>query len=159
MDPEVKKECSSPKDKNNITFETLKSQLSLVKQQLSTVSQTISILEKNILKQNKQFIKDIGKNKNKGNRKPSGFAKPSPVTDELCLFMKKEKGTEIARTEVTQYLIKYIKEHKLEEKDNKKKITPDISLQKLLGVEPTYEVTYFNLQRLMNKHFVTLKSI
>ena len=36
-----------------------------------------------------------GKNKNKGNRKPSGFAKPSKVTNELCEFMNKKEGTEI----------------------------------------------------------------
>ena len=92
--------------------------------------------------------------KNKGNRNPSGFAKPSAVSDELCEFMKREKGARIARTEVTQYIIKYIKEQQLQDSDNKRKIVPNSSLKELLGVNENYEVTFFNLQRLMNKHFI-----
>ena len=156
-DQDEKKNTSSPKVKNDVTFDTLKQQLTVVKQQLTLLSQSVGVLEKNINKQTKQYVKDIGKNKNKGNRKPSGFAKPTPVTDELCVFMKKPTGTEIARTDVTQYLIKYIKENKLEDKKNKINITPDSSLQKLLGIDADHVVTYFNLQGLMNKHFVNYK--
>ena len=32
-------------------------------------------------------------------------------------------------------------------------IRPDESLKKLLGIEDGEEVTYFNLQKYMNKHF------
>ena len=102
----------------------------------------------------KTLKKEANKNRNKGNRKPSGFAKPSRVSDELCVFMNKEKGTEIARTEVTQFLIKYINEHSLQFADNKKVIIPDVTLKKLLDVKDGQEVTYFNLQGLMNKHFI-----
>ena len=63
----------------------------------------------------------MNEKKNKGNRKPSGFAKPGPVSDELCLFYEqKEKGTHMARTEVTQYIVKYIKDKSLVNNDNKK---------------------------------------
>jgi len=99
--------------------------------------------------------KDINKNKNKGNRKPSGFAKPTKVTKELCEFMNKSEGTEIARTEVTRALINYIKSNKLENENNNKIITPDQKLKFLLGIEDGQELTYFNMQKYMNKHFVT----
>ena len=94
------------------------------------------------------------KNKNKGIRKPSGFAKPSKVTKELCNFMNQNEGTEIARTDVTKALIKYIKENKLENEKNSKIIKPDDKLKYLLEINDDQELTYFNIQKYMNKHFV-----
>ena len=94
------------------------------------------------------------KNKVHGNRKPSGFAVPMKISDELCTFMKRPKGSEVARTEVTQYIIKYIKDKGLQWEVNKKVIKPDNSLEQLLALNPDDEVTYFNLQRYMNKHFI-----
>ena len=38
---------------------------------------------------------------------------------------------------------------------NKKKILPNQSLKNLLGVDENDEVTYFSLQKLMNRHFVS----
>jgi chromatin remodeling complex protein RSC6 len=68
--------------------------------------------------------------------------------------MNKEEGTEIARTEVTKALVSYIKQHKLENTDNSKIITPDSKLKELLGIEEGQELTYFTIQKFMNKHFV-----
>lgn len=102
----------------------------------------------------KGLKKEVIKNKKSGNRKPSGFAKPSKVTKELCQFMNKEEGTEIARTEVTKAICSYIKQHHLENSSNSKIITPDDKLKGLLGIEEGQELTYFNIQKYMNKHFV-----
>ena len=90
---------------------------------------------------------------------PLGFAKPSKVSSELCKFMKRDVGTEIARTEVTQYLIQYIKDNSLQFEGNKKIIVPDSTLKKLLNVKDGEEVTYFNLQRLMNRHLSRLVQV
>jgi chromatin remodeling complex protein RSC6 len=70
--------------------------------------------------------------------------------------MEKEPNTKIARTEVTKYVIQYIKDNSLQYKDNKKIIVPDTKLSKLLGVENKNEIviTYFNIQRYMNRHFI-----
>ena len=67
--------------------------------------------------------------------------------------MNREKGTEVARTEVTQHLIKYIKDNACTDPENKKLIKPDEKLKHLLNVGDDDEVTYFSLQRLMNRHF------
>ena len=72
--------------------------------------------------------------------------------------MNKEKGTKVARTEVTQYIIEYIRQNKLQKSDNRKYITPDNKLATLLDVKESDEVTYFNIQRYMNKHFVKEKA-
>ena len=135
-------------------FEGIVNGMSMIKNQISNLQQNLKQLEKNIKKQMKGLKKEVSKNKNKGNRQPSGFAKPSKITKELCEFMNKDEGTEIARTEVTRALVAYIKTNNLENKPNSKFITPDEKLKFLLGLEEGQELTYFNIQKYMNKHFV-----
>ena len=135
-------------------FEQLVSQLSVMKNQITSIQHNIKHLEKSVKKQMKGLKKEVTKTKAKGNRAPSGFAKPSKVTKELCEFMNKTEGTEIARTEVTRALVAYIKENKLENTTNSKIIAPDEKLKVLLGIEDGQELNYFNIQKYMNKHFV-----
>ena len=135
-------------------FEGVINGLNDVKTQINTLQQTLKQLEKNVKKQTKDLKKEVIKNKVKGNRKPSGFAKPSKVTNELCKFMEKEEGTEIARTEVTSALSSYIKENNLQNQSNKKFILPDEKLKSLLGLTDDDKLTYFTLQKYMNKHFI-----
>ena len=135
-------------------FEQLVGQLGAMKNQISLIQNSIKSLEKNVKKQMKGLKKEAIKSKPKGNRAPSGFAKPSKVTKELCEFMNKSEGEQIARTEVTRALVAYIKENKLENKTNSKIISPDNKLKVLLGIEDGQELTYFNIQKYMNKHFV-----
>ena len=138
-----------------LQFENVVNQLGLMKNQITGIQQNIKQLEKNVKKQMKGLKKNFEKKtKNKGNRQPSGFAKPSKVTKELCDFMNKKEGTEIARTEVTRALVAYIKENKLENATNSKIISPDEKLKILLGIEDGQELNYFNIQKFMNKHFV-----
>jgi chromatin remodeling complex protein RSC6 len=135
-------------------FGDILSGLNLVKTQVSTLQLQIKNVEKAMRKQVKVLEKDAAKGKNRGNRQPSGFARPIKVTKELCEFMNRAEGTEIARTDVTKALIAYIKENKLENKANSQIISPDDNLIHLLGIEPDHELTYFNIQKYMNKHFV-----
>jgi chromatin remodeling complex protein RSC6 len=135
-------------------FNSIMSNLVVFKTQITNIQQQLKLFEKNVKKQLKGLKKEVKKNKNKGNRQPSGFAKPSKVTKELCEFMKKEEGTEIARTEVTRALVAYIKEHKLENTENSKIISPDDKLKELLDLTDAEELTYFNIQKYMNKHFI-----
>lgn len=125
--------------------------LNIFKIQTANLQQTIKQLEKSVKKQQKEFKKVAVKNKEK--RQPSGFAKPCKVSKELCEFMNKNEGSEIARTEVTKSLIQYVKDNHLENNSNKKFILPDNKLKTLLGIEDGQELTYFNIQKYMNKHF------
>ena len=126
----------------------------MVKGHINTLQITIKQLEKDVKKQMNGLKKEVLKTKNKGNRSPSGFAKPSKVTKELCDFMNRSEGSEIARTEVTKALVSYIKENKLENTSNRKIIFPDNKLKFLLGLEDGQELTFFNIQKYMNKHFI-----
>lgn len=94
-----------------------------------------------------------------GNRSPSGFVKPTLISDELASFLGKSSGTEMARTEVTREINAYIRQHNLQDKENGRKINPDSNLSKLLKLNGSDELTYFNLQRYMSPHFAkALKS-
>ena len=89
----------------------------------------------------------------KPKRAPSGFAKPAIISEDLCSFLGKPSGTEMARTEVTKHLTSYIKEHDLQDQANKRRILPNAALKKLLNLSTGDEVTYFNLQKYMKVHF------
>jgi chromatin remodeling complex protein RSC6 len=137
-------------------FSTISDTITLFKMQLSSLQNQVKSVEKTIKKELKNIKKDK-KEKPKPKRAPSGFAKPTKVTKELCSFMDKPEGTEIARTEVTKALVSYIKTNNLYEKgqDAKKKIIPDEKLKTLLGINNNEitDLTYFNIQKYMNKHF------
>ena len=130
----------------------------MFKTHISLLQQQVRILDKTVKKQMNILKKESSKNKNKGCRKPSGFARPTRVTKELCEFMNKTEGTDIARTDVTRTLVAYIKEQQLEDKNNSRVIMPDCKLRELLGIEENQEVTYFNIQKYMNKHFISSKT-
>ena len=111
-------------------------------------------LEKKWSREIKSAQKQSSKRKRKtGNRAPSGFVKPTKISDELASFLGKDKGTEMARTEVTREINTYIRAHKLQDKENGRKINPDNKLATLLKLKKTDELTYFNLQKYMSPHF------
>ena len=148
-------------DQFNVIMDTL----TLFKMQISTLQQHVKTVEKNVRKELKDIKKDKDKKKDKlkTKRAPSGFAKPTKVTKELCEFMNKPDGSEIARTEVTKALVAYIKTNNLLEQgdDLKNKIVPDQKLKSLLGIqnEELNGLTYFNIQKYMNKHFYSNKKV
>jgi chromatin remodeling complex protein RSC6 len=87
------------------------------------------------------------------NRQPSGFVKPTLISNELAAFLGKSAGSEMARTEVTREINAYIRDNKLQDKANGRRILPDAKLKKLLKLKDSDELTYFNLQRYMSPHF------
>jgi len=88
-----------------------------------------------------------------GSRVPSGFVKPSIISDQLAMFLGKPAGTKMARTDVSKEINTYIRVHGLQDPFNGRRINPDEKLRKLLGVSPNDELTYFNLQKYMSRHF------
>ena len=129
------------------TIQSLKTTISLLSKQLKT-------LEKNVKKNEKKLQKKANKKKSNNQSKKSGFASPLIISEELRTFMGLEPDKKIPRTEVTQYLIKYINENNLQDSEKKQHINPDSTLQELLKIKKEEDLTYFNIQKYMNQHFI-----
>ncbi len=122
--------------------------------QMSALKTEFRTLEKAAMREMKAAKKLSQKKKRKNtNRAPSGFVKPTLISSELASFLGKPNGTEMARTEVTREINKYIRSHDLQDKTNGRKINADDKLRSLLKLKKSDELTYFNLQRYMSPHF------
>jgi chromatin remodeling complex protein RSC6 len=121
---------------------------------ISSLKSEYRALQKQWSRDMKIVQKQSSKNKRKsGNRKPSGFVKPTRISDELASFLGKDKGTEMARTSVTKEINAYIRANGLQDATNGRKINPDTKLSSLLKLKKDDELTYFNLQKFMCHHF------
>ena len=139
-------------------FTSLLAQLSSLRSQMTTVTSQVRALAKRSERELKAAEKNSKRSKGKGNRKPSGFVKPTKISLELAAFLGKPKGTEMARTEVTREINNYIKKNKLQDSTNGRRILADTKLRKLLKLKKEDELTYFNLQKYMSPHFAKQKS-
>ena len=126
--------------------------LQQVTAQTNSLKNDFKALEKMFTKEMKVLQRN-GRRKKQTTRSPSGFVKPTLISDELATFLKKDKGVQMARTDVTREINAYIREHSLQDKVNGRKINADPKLTKLLNLTGEDELTYFNLQRYMSPHF------
>jgi chromatin remodeling complex protein RSC6 len=142
---------------------TLDEDLKAVMANLSTLRETAAAMVAQVKKLEKRVhreIKDARKRKRRVKvdengvevkRAPSIFERPTQISNELCHFLGKSNGTLMSRSEVTKAVNVYVKDHSLK---NKHDIKPDAPLKKLLGVPEGEQLTYFNLQRYLNKHYI-----
>ena len=95
--------------------------------------------------------------KKKDDEIQSAILKGSRLSKELCEFLGKPEDIEMMRTEITKEIYKYIQDNNLQDSENKKLIHPNDALIKLFNIEETQELTYFNIQTFLNKHFITVE--
>ena len=122
----------------------------------TAVKQDFKALEKKYMRELRAATKATDKKKKSANskpRQPSGFVKPTKISTELANFLGKPDGSEMARTEVTREINKYIRANDLQDPSNGRKINPDAKLRGLLQVPTSDDLTYFNLQKYLSKHF------
>tara|TARA_X000000950_G_C13609246_1_gene534651 strand:- start:25 stop:666 length:642 start_codon:yes stop_codon:yes gene_type:complete len=180
---EVKEEVKEEVPKNEISeIESLQNILDNIKKQISEFS-NITISEfKDKQKSMTQLVKDgekelnkIKKIYNKNNKKKtrtstsSGFDKPVMLTDEAKLFITKHCKQNVddstSRKQVNGYIHGYIKDHNLQNPDNRRNILPDKHLKTILtelSTEPNKNgkidaddgYSYFNLQKYIKHIFI-----
>ena len=138
----------------SVAFGEFMTQLTALRTLQAKVLTDFRALQKRTERELKAAQKANTKRKRKsGNRAPSGFVKPTLISDQLADFLGKAHGSELARTEVTREINQYIRANSLQDKDNGRIIKPDAKLKALLGVKDSEELTYFNLQKFMSPHF------
>ena len=139
-------------------FSDFFTQLQSLSTQLLQLKTSFRQLERHASRELKTATKLSNKRKRRtGNRSPSGFVKPTLISDDLATFLGKPKGSSLARTEVTREINAYIRANNLQHKENRRKINPDAKLKSLLKLKDTDELTYFNLQCYMSPHFAKSK--
>jgi chromatin remodeling complex protein RSC6 len=127
----------------------------------NTLRETVSAMLGQVKKLEKRVHRELKDARKRKRRAPpaegaapralSIFERPTKVTDELCKFLGKPNGTLMSRSEVTKGVNNYVKEKNLK---NKHDIKPDTSLKALLAIGEGEPLTYFNLQRYLNRHYV-----
>lgn len=116
----------------------------------------VKALQKEFQKVQKSSVKKTKKSAPLASNKPrtpSGFAKPTKLSDDLCAFLGVSSGSEMARTEVTRVINEYIKKNSLQDTADKRTIVPDAKLMSILKLGEGDKLTYFNLQTYIKHHF------
>lgn len=122
---------------------------------LSSMKADYKLLEKSVSRELKAASKSKkAKKASSGNRQPSGFVKPSVISEELIAFLGKEAGTMMSRVEVSKGINAYITANNLKDKVSGRQINPDAKLATLLKIGKDEVLTYFNLQKYLKIHFV-----
>jgi hypothetical protein len=134
-------------------------------EQIAAVLTLVKTIQSDHKKQEREVVRAAKKlNKRRGRKaaapgadgapasnKPYVFTKLNNVTDALCVFLGKPKGTQFSRSEVTRAVIGYAREKGLMQGQN---INTDSALRALLGVTEADKVTILNLQRSLKVHYL-----
>ena len=85
----------------------------------------------------------------------SGFMKPVQISSDMSKFAGWESGVAKSRVDVTKHICNYIKEHELQNPEDKRYIKPDAKLAKLLNFDDTKDdLTYYKIQTYIKPHFI-----
>jgi len=84
-------------------------------------------------------------------KKTSGFNKPSRVPVEICSLLGLKTDELLPRTKVTKAIYSYIKEHKLQDPEDKRRIVPNDELKTLFKLGSEDKVSFYNIQSYIKK--------
>jgi hypothetical protein len=79
------------------------------------------------------------------------FQQPVNISPALCSFLGRPAGSQESRSNVTKFITAYVKDHNLK---NKHDINADAKLRALLNLKEGDKLTYFNLQKYLNVHYI-----
>jgi hypothetical protein len=158
-DAPVAESAEVPDNSSSVKMTEFGAKLQQLTTMISTLKSEYKTLEKIMARELKNAQKSSSRKRKSGNRQPSGFVKPTRISDELAQFLGKTIGTEMARTSVSKEINAYIQAHKLQDAKNGRIIHADQKLTELLKLKSGDELTYFNLQKYMKHHFVKASDV
>ena len=116
---------------------------------------------KQLKKDTARAMKQKRKNPNRAKNTSSGFMKPVPISGEMSKFTGWNSDELKSRVDVTKYICAYIRDHDLQNPDDRRQIVPDKKLQALLKLDKKSlkeePLTYYSLQKKIQPHFVKSK--
>jgi len=124
---------------------------------MSTAPVTLELLAKEIkalrkdVRKIRQHIEDPTGEKAAVRAQNNGFNKPLDVTPQLRAFLNLGETDKISRSQVTKAINAYVESKGLKAGQ---KITLDVALQDLLKVPEDVQVTFLNIQKYINPHYI-----
>ena len=156
----------TPKELLNNLIDESRDMVTSTKKMVLLLKNVCKAYDKSLKTLNKTTRKNKKRDVNSKPRLPSGFAKPTQISDTLCDFYGVPHGTLVSRTDITKSITQHIKKGDLQVVDNRRRFIPDNKLQTILSpldhlkkdkkgitdLEKGY--TYFNLQRYISDQFI-----
>ena len=153
------------KSKKKVTYNTLDESFAKLEQEFVEIKTSLSnfrIHLRDLRKDMRRYVKDVSKRNRKRvddgvlppKQNPKGFCIPVTISQELCDFFGKDDGVKMNRADAGKEIHTYIKQNKLQDPNNGLNINPDNKLKNLLQLDKGDQLTYFNLQHYLNKHFI-----
>ena len=125
------------------TLETLNAALEAIAKEQRAIHKDIRKI--------RQHIEDPTGEKQDARTKNNGFNKPLSVTDKLRAFLNLAADEKISRSQVTRKVNEYVEAKGLKAGQN---ISLDDSLKDLLQVPEGVQVTFLNIQKYINPHYI-----
>jgi chromatin remodeling complex protein RSC6 len=136
-------------------FEQLNQKVNDLTSALRDLQVHLKSVQKDLVKLVKTNVKKSKSRASTGAKKtPSGFAKPTKLSNGLCDFLGVPHDTELARTDVTRRINAYIKEQNLQDERDRRIIHPDAKLSAVLTRTEDKPLSFFNLQSALRSNFV-----
>lgn len=117
---------------------------------LQALQAEIKALRKDLRKV-KALLEDPTGEKSKARASNNGFNKPLDVSDKLRAFLKLAPGEQISRSQVTKRVNEYVTTHNLKAGQV---INLDATLKDLLNPPEGTNVTFLNIQKYINHHYI-----
>jgi upstream activation factor subunit UAF30 len=117
---------------------------------LELIAKELKALHKDVRKI-RQHFEDPDGEKQAARSQNNGFNKPLNVTDKLRTFLALGADEKISRSQVTARINTYVTEKNLKAGQN---ITLDATLKDLLQPPEGTQVTFLNIQRYINPHYI-----
>jgi upstream activation factor subunit UAF30 len=137
------------------TLETLANDMiKMAKSLLETARQAKKEHAKVVKKAEQGGKKRRAKSDGESTHSNSVFLQPSKISPALAKFCGVSSDTMLSRTESTRKIAAYIKEHDLQNPENRREIRADATLTALFALTSEDKLNYFNLQRYIKPHFI-----
>lgn len=121
-----------------------------INEMLTALQAEIKALRKDLRKV-KQLLEDPSGEKSKARASNNGFNKPLDVSDKLRLFLCLGADEKVSRSQVTKMINQYVTEKNLKAGQQ---ISMDQTLKDLLNPPDGTTVTFLNIQKYINPHYI-----
>ena len=144
-------EMTEPVSELELQIDTIQQSFTKLKTAITDIQCQLRALEKTAKKENNETKKKEPKMRQS---KITGFDIQEKIKPELAAFMKLPIDSTSTRNAVTTYITEYIRQQKLQDMTERKRINLNDDLATLFKMTETPQLTYFNLHKHISSLFI-----